>query len=180
MGARFNGYDSYKIEFNAQLAGEFDDLNGTLIVSGAKYYLDIYDSEVYFDGTDGYTYSESNEEVIIEKPDPRDNRLFANPSRIFQLYERDFDSAYRGTEAIQGRSAGVIDLTPKSTGTGYNKVTLYADDNGMPVRVVYHLTEYGKDLVLDVVRITANPAVTDKTFRFDPAEHPGVEVIDFR
>ena len=180
MAAAFNGYGSYKIEFTATMAGEFIDLPGVLIVSGEKYYLDVSDSKVFFDGRNGYTYSESNREVIIETPDPDDNRLFANPAKIFQVYEQDFTSVYKGTTIIGGKHLSEIELTPKSSDAGYNKVTLYADPAGAPGRLVYHLSEYGKSMVLNVVRITPNPPVTNNTFRFDPARHPGVEVIDFR
>lgn len=180
MGAAFGGYNSYKIEFTATMDGEFDALPGTLVVSGNKYYLDVYDSEIYFDGTNGYTYSESNEEVIIETPDPNDTRLFANPTRIFQLYEQDFTSQYKGAATVSGKSVSQVELTPKSTDGGYNKIVLYVDSAGMPVRLAYHLSDQGKDLLLNVVRITPNVPVGNDTFRFDPARHPGVEVIDFR
>jgi len=180
MAAAFNGYDSYKIEFTATMEGEFEALPGTLIVSGEKYYLDVYDSEVFFDGKDGYTYSETNKEVIIETPDPNDNRLFANPARIFQLYERDFNSSYKGTATLAEKSTSQLDLTPKSSDAGYNRIILYTDASGMPVRLVYRLDEQGNNLILDVVRITPNINSTGDTFRFDPTKHPGIEIIDFR
>lgn len=180
MMAELNSYKSYSVTFTATMAGEFDALPGELIVSGEKYYLDVYDSKVYFDGKNGYTYSETNEEVIIEKPDPNDNRLFANPAKIFALYERDFNSNYIGTASVGTKKATKIELTPKSADTGYNKVILYAGADGIPLKVVYHLSEYGKDLVLDVVRFVSNVSVGEDTFRFNPAQYPDVEVIDFR
>ena len=180
MAAAFNGYGTYKIEFTATMEGEFSDLPGMLIVSGEKYYLDVYDSEIFFDGKHGYTYSETNEEVIIETPDPNDNRLFANPAKIFQLYAQDFVPSYKGAATIAGKTVSEVELVPKSTDSGYNKVILYAEPSGMPVKLIYRLDEYRKDLILNVIRITPNPPVTNDTFRFDPARHPGVEVIDFR
>jgi len=180
MGATFNGYNSYSIEFTATMQGEFQDLDGFLIVSGDKYYLDVYDSEIFFDGRNGYTYSESNDEVIIETPDPNDTRLFANPTRIFSLYERDFNSNFKGTVTVNGKSTSQIELTPKSNDMGYSKVTLYADAQGMPVRLIYRINEYGNDLVINVSKITANVPVTRDTFLFDPTKYPGVEIIDFR
>jgi len=180
MAAAFNGYNSYSITFTATMQGEFQDLDGKLIVSGEKYYLDVYDSEIFFDGRHGYTYSESNDEVIIETPDPNDTRLFANPTKIFQVYERDFNSVYKGTTTINGKSVSKLELTPKTANSGYSKVTLFADASGMPVRLVYRLSEYGKDLLLNVIQVSPNVPVTTNTFRFDPAKYPDVEVIDFR
>ncbi|MCD8185403.1 MAG: hypothetical protein LUD68_02800, partial [Rikenellaceae bacterium] len=60
MAALFQSYYSYSIDFTANMQGEFRDLDGFLIVSGEKYYLDISASESFFDGRKGYTYSESN------------------------------------------------------------------------------------------------------------------------
>ncbi len=179
MAAAFGGYASYRIEFTATMDGEFADLPGELVVSGEKYYLDVYDSEIFYDGRTGYTYSEANEEVILEIPDPEDYRLFANPTRIFRLYEEDFSAAFKNRSTIGGKSVDVVELTPKSAGN--NPLTLWADPvSALPVRMVYRLEEYRKDLTLNILKITPNVAVTPQTFIFNPADHPGVEVIDFR
>ena len=181
MATSFASYNSYKIEFSATMAGEFTALPGTLIVSGEKYYLDVYDSEIFFDGKDGYTYSESNGEVIIETPDPDDYRLFANPARIFQVYGRDYSPTFKSNTTLNGKSVAVLELTPKSAASGYSTLTLYANAlDGMPVRMVYRLEEYGNDLVLDITKITLGAHVTPETFVFDPAQYPDVEIIDFR
>jgi outer membrane lipoprotein-sorting protein len=180
MGAAFGDYDSYRVEFTATMAGEFDALPGTLIVSGEKYYLDVYDSEIFFDGRNGYTYSETNKEVIVETPDPDDNRLFANPANIFQLYERDFEAAYRGTTVIGGTTPSQLELTPRSADAGYNRIILHTDASNHPMRLVYRLDEYGKELTLNVLKIIPNIKTSPETFRFDPEKHPGVETIDFR
>lgn len=180
MSAALNSYNSYKVRFTANMEGEFKDLPGTLLVSKNKYWLEMNDSQVFFDGTTGYTYSEDNEEVIIETPDPKDNTLFANPAKIFQLYERDFNSTLKGAVLLRGKNTMQIELTPKAANTDYNKVILYTDTSGLPVRVVYHLPEYGGDLILDVISLESNVAVTDDMFRFDTTKYPEVEVIDFR
>lgn len=180
MGTAFGGYGSYRVEFTATLPGELERLPGTLIVSGGKYYLDVADSEVFFDGKDGYTYSETNAEVIVETPAADDHRLFANPARIFQLYERDFDAVYKGSVQVDGKTASHLDLTPRSADSGYNRIALYTDAANRPVRLAYRLDEYGKELILDVLRIVPNVETSPDTFRFDPKKHPGVEIIDFR
>lgn len=181
MESAFASYNSYRIDFTATMAGEFDALPGTLIVSGEKYYLDVYDSEIFFDGKNGYTYSESNDEVIIEIPDPGDNRLFANPARIFRVYEQDFIPSDKGNATVNGKSVAVIELKPKSSGSGYNTLTVYADPaTGMPVKMIYRLEEYSNDLILEVVQVSPNIPVTSGMFVFDPTQYPGVEIIDFR
>lgn len=181
MASAFQSYGSYQVEFTATMEGEFNALPGKLIVSGEKYYLDVYDSEIFFDGRTGYTYSESNDEVILETPDPEDYRLFANPARIFRLYEQDYSAAFKSNTTLNGKSVAVVEMTPKSTASGYNALTVYANPaDGTPVRMVYRLEEYGKDLVLNIVKITPDIPVTPAIFIFDPAKHPGVEVIDFR
>ena len=179
MAAAFGGYGSYRIEFTATMADEFTDLPGELIVSGEKYYLDVYDSEIFYDGRTGYTYSEANDEVILEIPDPDDYRLFANPTRIFRLYEQDYAAAFKRQAVLNGKNTEVVELTPRSTGA--SRLTLYADPaSGLPVRMLYWLEEYGKELNLEIIKVTPNISVTSKTFVFDPADYPGVEVIDFR
>ena len=180
MAAAFGGYDSYRVEFTATMQGEFNEMPGNLIVSSEKYYLKVYNSEIFFNGKDGYTYSEANREVIVETPDPNDSRLFANPTRIFQLYERDFNPMYKGAAVVQGKNAVKLELIPRSKDTGYSKVNLYVDAANHPVKLVYQLDDYGKELVLNVLKITPDVKPGAETFHFDPKKYPGVEIIDFR
>ncbi|MDR0954029.1 MAG: outer membrane lipoprotein carrier protein LolA [Rikenellaceae bacterium] len=181
MAAAFQSYTSYRVDFTATMGGEFAGLPGELIVSGSNYYLDVYDSEIFFDGTTGYTYSESNNEVILETPDPDDYRLFANPTRIFQLYEQDYSATFRGRAPLNEKTVDEVGLTPRASRSGLGNLTLYTDPtSGMPVRMVYRLEEYGADLVLDIQQITPNITLDAKTFSFDPEQYPDVEVIDFR
>ncbi len=179
MAAAFGGYGSYRIEFTATMADEFTDLPGELIVSGEKYYLDVYDSEIFYDGKTGYTYSETNNEVILEIPDPDDYRLFANPTRIFRLYEQDYTAVFQSQTVLGEKTVDVVELTPKSAAE--NGLTLYADPaSGMPVRMAYRLDEYKNKLILNVLKITPDISVSPRRFVFDSADYPGVEVIDFR
>ena len=179
MAAAFGSYTGYRIEFTATMAGEFTDLPGELIVSGEKYYLDVYDSKIFYDGRTGYTYSETNNEVILEIPDPDDYRLFANPTRIFHLYEQDYTATFKNRTTLNGKNTDRIELTPKSAAE--NHLILYADPaNGMPVRMVYRLREYDKELTLDILKIDPDIPVTPQQFIFNPANYPGVEIIDFR
>jgi outer membrane lipoprotein-sorting protein len=180
MAAAFGGYDSYRVEFTATMQDEFTDTPGVLLVNKEKYNLKMYDSEVFFDGKDGYTYSAAGREVIIETPDPNDSRLFANPARIFQLYERDFEPTYKGAVRIDGKTTSQIDLTPRSPDAIYSKIIVYTDASNHPVRLVYRLKDYGNDLILNVLKITPNIKAGPENFRFDPKKHPGVEIIDFR
>ena len=180
MTGLFSSYTSYRIDFRASMAGEFSNVPGKLIVSGERYVLDVYDSEISFDGTTVYNYSKDNEEVILEKPDPGNNALFANPTRIFQLYDSDFTHVSKGEVSRGGRTLQVIELTPRSAGD-YDAITLEVDRaTGLPASIAYRMPGLDADVSLAIVSVTPNVSVDNTTFIFDPTKHPGVEVIDFR
>jgi outer membrane lipoprotein-sorting protein len=179
MTAAFEAYASYRIDFRASMEDVFDDVPGTLTVSGERYLLDVYDSVVSFDGTTVYNYSKENREVILEKPDPGNTALFANPPRMFRLYNSDFTHTFKGEVTRGGRTLAVVELTPRTAG-GYEAITLEIDRaSGLPASIAYRMPGAGA-VSLEIASITPNVEVNRATFVFDRAKHPGVEVIDFR
>lgn len=181
LTSTITSYTSYQVDFTATMDGEFKDVKGKFIVNGPKFYLDVHDSEIYFDGKVGYNYTKANNEVIIEDPDPNDDNILANPARIFQLYDKDFTHIFKGTATVNGRTVNVVELTPKMPNGSFEKVLLKVDAaTSLPVSVSYQLADYDKKMELRVVKVTPNVPVSVRTFTFDPKKYPGVEVIDFR
>ncbi len=182
LAATINGYTSYQVDFSTSMEGEFTNIPGKFIVSGKRFYMEVYDSEVFCDGKNTYTYQKISNEVTIEAVNPDDRTVLANPTQLFLFYDRDFSHRFVGAATVAGRSVMEIELTPKTKGAGFHSITLGVDpQTGAPVSLSYQMTESGKKTLEVVVkRLIPNVAVTDATFTFDPKKYPGAEVIDFR
>ena len=163
------------------LDGEFDGVQGRIVVSGDRYRVEVNGSELYCDGKLLYTFRADEDEVTIERPDPGDRSLLSNPPRFFRLEGDDFEVAYKGREDAGGRSLDRLELTPKSPDAGYRSIEIGVDPaDGMPVQVVYRVDGAAAPLRIRIDRLVPNVPVKDSDFTFDPRMHPGVEVIDFR
>ena len=181
LSAKIASYASYEVLFTADMDGEFDGVQGRIVVSGDRYRVEVNGSELYCDGKLLYTFRADEDEVTIERPDPGERSLLSNPPRFFRLEGDDFEVAYKGREDAGGRSLDRLELTPKSPDAGYRSIEIGVDPaDGMPVQVVYRVDGAAAPLRIRIDRLVPNVPVKDSDFTFDPQKHPGVEVIDFR
>jgi outer membrane lipoprotein-sorting protein len=182
LAETINGYGAYQIDFSASMESEFTNIPGKFIVNGKRFYMEVYDSEIFCDGKSTYTYQKISNETTIEAVNPDDRTVLANPTQLFLFYDRDFAHRFVGAATVAGRSVMEVELTPKAKGGGFHSITLGVDpQTGAPVSLSYRMTESGKKTLEVVVRrVTPNVAVTDAMFTFDPKKYPGAEVIDFR
>ena len=168
LSAKIASYASYEVLFTADMDGEFDGVQGRIVVSGDRYRVEVNGSELYCDGKLLYTFRADEDEVT-------------NPPRFFRLEGDDFEVAYKGREDAGGRSLDRLELTPKSPDAGYRSIEIGVDPaDGMPVQVVYRVDGAAAPLRIRIDRLVPNVPVKDSDFTFDPRKHPGVEVIDFR
>lgn len=180
LTAEMGAYTSYQIDFTAAMPGEFGDLAGRMVVSGDRYYIGTGDVEVFFDGQSRWTYTRSQQEVILEKPSPASGPL-ENPARFFKLYDRDFTHTYQGTGTWNGRKVDLVELRPREAGTGYTLLLLRLDAaSGRPLSLRCTLEGASEPLEIVIEKISPDVPAGDAVFTFDRKAHKGVEVIDFR
>ncbi len=178
LSAEMASYKSYEIAFTSSMPGEFEGLEGRMTVSGERYCIAAGDVEIYYDGKTRWTYNRTQKEVLCEKPGSAQIGLLDNPARFFKLYDTDFTHTYKGPGTWNGKKVEQIELTPRTPGEGYDQILLRLDAaTGDPLSV-----RYGSSPPLEITirTLTPNVPVSDATFTFDPKQHKGVEVIDFR
>ena len=173
-------YKSYEVTFTASMPGQFDDVQGRIVVSGDRYYVNVNDSELFCNGKLLYTYRSDDNEATIEEPDPDDPSLLANPPRFFRLGSGDFESSYKGPVTTAGRKTERVELTPKNRGAGFRSILLDIDPaTGLPVSVSYRME--GDDTIeIEILKFRPDVPVSSATFTFDKSKYKGVEIIDFR
>lgn len=138
-----------------------------------KYHLVMEGQELISDGTVVWQWNKQANEVAINNLSTDDVDLL-NPGRLLENYQRNFKAKYIRTDD----GTAIIDLTPRST-RSYHKIRLFIkEDDGLVRRIEVQKYDSGREIydISDFKR-ASNAA---SQFTFDPAKHPGVEVIDMR
>ena len=139
-----------------------------------KYHLVIEGQELISDGNVVWQWNKQANEVTVSNLSTDDIDLL-NPGRLLENYQKNFKAKYIRTDED---GTAVIDLTPRSA-RSYHKIRLFVkEDDGLLRRIEVQKYDSGREIydISDFKR-AANAA---SQFTFDPAKHPGVEVIDMR
>lgn len=171
---RYASLESLQATFNQQVADQ--RIAGTLKVQGAAFRLDLSDQALVTDGTTLWSYSQTDEQLVIQNYEPGDvgfsvGQLFTNYLDVFR--------ATGATKATIGDvQHDVLTLVPREQGMSVQDVTLYVrSSDAIPTRVRVHDTS-GQTLAFDLSSVQRNPRFPSSTFRMTAPT--GVEVIDLR
>lgn len=140
-----------------------------------RYHLLHPDMELISDGTTVWQWDKAAQEVAVNNLEPGEAANLLNPSALLEGYERDFKAKYIRTD---DDGTAVIDLQPRAA-RNYHKIRLLIDEeSGLLKRLEVHKYDSGREIyTISDFRRATTPA---SDFTFDPAKHPGVEVIDMR
>ncbi|MBO4281877.1 MAG: outer membrane lipoprotein carrier protein LolA [Bacteroidales bacterium] len=182
MQQQLTALQSAKISFTLQSAKEGKNLGsiqGKLWVQGKAYKLSVPKQTIYCDGRTVWNYLPENREVSVSPYEESDEILSINPIQLISTYDKFYRSAFIKEVAEKGVVVQVIDLYPKQ-GQSFFKIRLVIrKDKLLPLRASVH----EKDGTIDTYyfdQIVYNPSISGGFFTFDPAKHPGVDIIDLR
>jgi outer membrane lipoprotein-sorting protein len=150
--------------------------NGTLYLKGKKFRINLSDQEIYCDGKTMWTYFKEENEVQITKYDPHAQDI--NPSEIFTVYQKGFNSKYSGEKIVGGKKIQKIELTPINKKKPYFKVKLDIDKAANKIVNMTILNKNGVNATYGITSFKANMTMNDTFFKFEPKNKPGVVVID--
>ncbi|MBN4072185.1 outer membrane lipoprotein carrier protein LolA [Flavobacteriales bacterium AH-315-E23] len=183
VSAKNETYSSVKIKFQYSMDNVKDDIHesqeGTLLLKGEQYKLELAGREIYCDGKSQWTYSPDDEEATISEPNYEEGTL--SPTNIFTIYEKGFKYQYIKEEVKDGKTLQLIKLFPEDADSKpYHTIKLYIDKAKKQIHSITIVGKEGDDYTYKILKLTPNPATTPADFKFDKAKHPGVEVIDLR
>jgi outer membrane lipoprotein-sorting protein len=158
-----------------QTAESFD---GRLELHGTKFHLNTPDTEIWFDGQTQWALLKAFDEIHISEPTAAQA---LNPAAVLTLYQKDCDYQYLGEKTgDKGRKVQEVELIPRSKDSDMARIAMQigaADAMPRKIHVVY------KNKIESIIHINQyqpNPALTDRSFVFDPKKYPDAEIIDLR
>ena len=161
---------------------EIDERNdGSIKIKGQKYCVNIPEIGItaISDGTTLWTYMKDGNQVTVSNVEDEGSELM-DPSAIFSIYEKGFDSKFVAEKKVGGKTVYQIDLFPDSDEHDVTKITLLIDKNSM---MIHSANLYGTDgnlYGIEVKKLVLNKDFPDSEFVFDASKYDDVEIIDFR
>lgn len=178
VSVKTKSYKTIKIDFTYAMDNAkekiHDKFKGTLLSKGDKYKLTAAGQDVISDGKTVWTYLKEAKEVQINNVGDDDDSF--TPTKLLSGYSKDYKSKFieeKGNDQI-------IELYPLKKGKTFTKVRLTIDKSKKQISKFIIYDRSGSTFSYIVDKFVADQAITDATFSFNKAEHPGVEMNDMR
>ena len=182
ISKRYKAFKSIKADFIYAIESKADKFtekqNGTLLVKGNKFKLDIAGQTIISDNATIWTYSKEVNEVQINNYNPKESAIRIDD--IFTMYSKGFISKIAEEKKETGKEITVIELVPTNKKKNYFKIKLTVDKTN---QTILKSVVYDKNGTIHTYTITnqvPNLKLEDKTFTFDKSKYPKIEVIDLR
>lgn len=178
LSAKTKSFKTIRIDFAYTMENKKENINekftGTLLSKGDKYKLTVAGQDVICDGKTMWTYMKDANEVNINDVNVNDDSF--TPTKLLSNYTKDYKAKFieeKGNDQV-------LELYPIAKGKSYTKVKLTVDKTLKQVKEFMIFDRSGSIFRYTVNKFITDQAIDDKTFLFNKANHPGVEVIDMR
>lgn len=181
LASNIRGYKNMRIEFVYKMDNDESKIHeskqGTLLVQGEKYRLNIAGQMVINDGKALFAYLPEAKEVQINPLDEESQSL--TPTGILADYEKKYRVKYIREEKMGIRPVLVADLIPNE-GKKFFKVRIKLDSrNYQPISFAM-FEKGGNVFTYDLNRLDTDVQMKPGMFEFKTSDYPGVEVVDMR
>ena len=182
MSKRYKSIPAFEANISYVLTNDVEKINeefkGKITVKGDKYRLVLPEQEVINNGTTMWTYLPEAKEVNIDTYDPNSEDI--NPSKIYDIYKKNFKYMYIQDKTDGGVMCEEIDLVPEKKDAQYFKIKMFISKKDKSIQSWTMYDRGGNRYKYTLTKFNPNASVPDTYFTFDPKKYPGVEVIDLR
>ena len=180
VSAKFKTFKSVQAKFTLKIentAGKsLGSKSGSVYMKSTKYRISVTGQEVFCDGSNVWTYTKADNEVVITKLDASNNSSIT-PQKLFtNFYDKDF--LYK----LNGEAKGLqeIELTPIDKTKPFFKVIVNVSKKAQTISSTKVFEKAGNRYTYGVSSMITTAVVADTQFVFDAKKYPGVEVVDNR
>lgn len=178
----YSKYKSYQVKFKLYFHMPDADTNevrqGSLLVNGTKYRLQIGEQISVSDGTTVWTYVPDLNEIQITNYDTA-NAMF-EPRDLFSLYKDDYLYQLVKESTLHNRQVWIIDLTPYDKDQSVFKIRLFVDKAKNEILRFVVFEKSGVRYIFDIESFVGDVPLPDAFFTFDVKSYPAAEVVDLR
>jgi outer membrane lipoprotein-sorting protein len=172
---------SFTFEMNNQAQNVHEKNEGTIILKGKKYQLNIPNMgiQITCDGKTIWTYMVNSNEVNVSNLADQTDDLM-DPSKVFTIYENGFDYKFVNESVDNGVPVYVIDLNPQKPTGDIHAIRILIDKQKNLIRGAFMTGKDGNKYTVAITKFKTDGTSGDSDFVFDPSKHKGVQVVDMR
>ncbi len=179
---RYKSAKSFKAEFKINLKNANtkvdEEMDGSIVVRGEKFYLKLPEQEVITNGRTQWTYLKEGCEVNVTDYEPSDNDI--TPSNIYTIYEKNYSYGYIKDTLENGRNYHIVDLKPLDIDAPFFKIRLKVVESSKSIKS-WELFERNATRYTYTVTHFATVKVGDSYFKYIASRYPcEPDVIDLR
>lgn len=181
LSEKTNAFDNIKVSFAYKMlneeAGIDETTNGTLLVSGDKYHLNIAGQEVISDGATLWTYLVDSEEVQVNEVSEDEG---FSPNKLLSSYNEEYTSKKEDDIIKDDKKFYQLKLKPIDKESSFDFVRLIIDAEKMQLESFVMYDFESNIFSYNIKQFVSNTDISNSEFTFDSAKYPNVEVIDMR
>lgn len=170
-----------KIEFTYQMintkAGINEKKNGTLFLNGDAYKVLIDGQTIVSDGKTVWTYLPESNEVMVSNAGNGDEAV--SPTSLLTSYAKNYKASFGNDKENTARGLKTIELKG-AAGSKFPKVIVGVREAAEQLGRLVIFDNGGNQFIYDMSRMTPNQTLAKNFFTFNPADYPGVDVVDMR
>jgi outer membrane lipoprotein-sorting protein len=170
-----------KIEFSYQMintkAGINEKKNGTLFLNGDAYKVLIDGQTIVSDGKTVWTYLPESNEVMVSNAGTGDEAL--SPTSLLTSYYKNYKATFANDKENASKGLKTIELRG-AAGSKFPKVLVGVREAAEQLGKLVIFDNGGNQFVYDMSRMTPNTTLARNFFTFNPADYPGIDVVDMR
>lgn len=182
MSNKYKGIEAFQADISYTLTNEIDKVNeeykGKITVKGDKFRLVLPEQEVINNGAVQWTYLPEAKEVTIDNYDPNSDDV--NPSKILDMYKKDYKYLYVADKTENGVVCEEIDLVPNKKDAQYFKIKMMINKKDKTIQSWTMFNRAGDRYKFAITKFNPTVKIDDAFFAFDPKKYPGVEISDLR
>ncbi|MFT7588699.1 MAG: outer membrane lipoprotein carrier protein [Limisphaerales bacterium] len=183
MKSKYEAYNNMLIDFELRIKDLDTDIEelkrGELIISGNKFRLDIDSQLIITDNATIWTYLQDVNEVQINYYEPEEED-FITPSKLFILDVREYYIILGVHMVEEGRKIQVIELSPLDKELSYHTIKLFVDEKAKTIVRGQILEKDGIHITYGINGFKTNVKLDQNSFKFLPANYPGIEIISLK
>jgi outer membrane lipoprotein carrier protein len=182
MSKKYKAIPAFEANFDWNMTNDVEKVNelfkGKITVKGDKFKMVLPEQEVINNGATIWTYLPDAKEVNIDNYDKNSDDV--NPSKIYELYKKNFKYLYLQDKVEGGVMCDEIDLVPEKKDSQFFKIKMFISEKDKSIQSWTMFDKGGNRYKYTITKFNPNSKVEDTFFSFDPKKYPGVEVIDLR
>ena len=152
-------------------------MDAILFSKGEKYYMRIGLTHFISNGETVWTFLEEVNEVHISLAEMTEQAM--TPAYFLKKFREEFQSRWIREENHYGRMVHIIDMVPVEPHAFY-KYRLALDTESMDIAYTQAHDRQGNIIHYEISEFNTGGDIPDSLFEFDPADYPGIEVVDLR